>query len=116
MYHTFVRRQIRGAYGLINAGQLDRFVAQGGSDSEWDGRDAASLQCRVGRRPNASRERSPPPGSVVREVLRDLNAAGRTTVPDEAMTAEATAFVPTRWRGYLDSTRGQGRGAAYRHY
>ncbi len=50
------------------------------------------------------------------EVLRDLNAAGRTTVPDEAMTADATAFVPTRWRGYLDSTRGQGRGAAYRHY
>ena len=25
-------------------------------------------------------------------------------------------FVPARWRGYLDATRGQGRGAAYRHY
>jgi hypothetical protein len=50
------------------------------------------------------------------EILRELNAAGRTTVPAEATTAEATSFVPTRWRGYLDSTRGQGRGAAYRHY
>lgn len=45
------------------------------------------------------------------EVLRELNAAGRATVPDEATTAEATGFVPARWRGYLDSTRGQGRGA-----
>ena len=50
------------------------------------------------------------------EVLRELNAAGRTAVPDEATTAEATVFVPARWRGYLDATRGQGRGAAYRHY
>jgi Domain of unknown function (DUF4158) len=50
------------------------------------------------------------------EVLRQLNAAARTAVPDEATTAEATVFVPTRWRGYLDATRGQGRGAAYRHY
>ncbi len=50
------------------------------------------------------------------EVLRELNATGRTTVPDDAMTAEATLFVPARWRGYLDATRGQGRGAAYRHY
>ena len=49
-------------------------------------------------------------------VLRGLNAAGRTTVPDEATTAGATVFVPARWRGYLDATRGQGRGAAYRHY
>ena len=24
--------------------------------------------------------------------------------------------MPARWRGYLDATRGQGRGAAYRHY
>jgi TnpA family transposase len=50
------------------------------------------------------------------EVLRELNAAGRTTVPDEAATEAATSFVPARWRGYLDQTRGQGRGAAYRHY
>ncbi|MGZ4435960.1 MAG: hypothetical protein ACXVW7_20410 [Trebonia sp.] len=49
-------------------------------------------------------------------VLRGLNAAGHTTVPAEAATAEATVFVPTRWRGYLHATRGQGRGAAYRHY
>jgi hypothetical protein len=50
------------------------------------------------------------------EVLRELNSAGRTTVPDEAITEVATSFVPSRWRGYLDTTRGQGRGAAYRHY
>ena len=50
------------------------------------------------------------------EVLRELNAAARTAVPDEATTAAATVFVPARWRGYLDATRGQGRGAAYRHY
>ena len=50
------------------------------------------------------------------EVLRELNAAGRTTVPEQATTQEATSFVPARWRGYLDQTRGQGRGAAYRHY
>jgi len=29
------------------------------------------------------------------EMLRELNVAGRTTVPDEA-----TSFVPARWRGY----------------
>lgn len=50
------------------------------------------------------------------EVLRELNAAARTAVPDEASTAAATVFVPARWRGYLDAARGQGRGAAYRHY
>lgn len=49
-------------------------------------------------------------------MLRELNAAGRTTVPEQATTAAATSFVPARWRGYLDTTRGQGRGAAYRHY
>lgn len=49
-------------------------------------------------------------------VLRELNTAGRTAVPDAAMTAAAAVFVPTRWRGYLDAARGQGRGAAYRHY
>jgi hypothetical protein len=50
------------------------------------------------------------------EVFRELNAAGRTMVPEQATTAAATSFVPARWRGYLDTTRGQGRGAAYRHY
>jgi len=50
------------------------------------------------------------------EVLRALNAAGRTTVPEQATTAAAISFVPARWRGYLDTSRGQGRGAAYRHY
>lgn len=50
------------------------------------------------------------------EVLRELNSAGRTTVPQQATTPAATSFVPARWRGYLDATRGQGRGAAYRHY
>lgn len=49
-------------------------------------------------------------------VLRELNTAGRSMVPDDAATAEATSFVPARWRDYLDATRGQGRGAAYRHY
>ncbi|MGH3419052.1 MAG: Tn3 family transposase, partial [Streptosporangiaceae bacterium] len=50
------------------------------------------------------------------ELLRQLNSSSRTTVPDEATSAEATSFVPARWRGYLDTARGQGRGAAYRHY
>src|SRR3984893_5620974 len=50
------------------------------------------------------------------EVLRDLNAAGRTTVPEDAARTDAMVFVPTRWRSYLDTARGQGRGAAYRHY
>src|SRR6478609_5163046 len=50
------------------------------------------------------------------EVLRQLNATGRTIVPDEATTEGATSFVPARWRGYLESTHGQGRGTAYRHY
>ena len=49
------------------------------------------------------------------DVLRELNAAGRTSVPEQATTPAATSFVPARWRGYLDATRGQGRGAAYRH-
>lgn len=40
------------------------------------------------------------------EVLRELNAAGRTTLPDAATTEVATSFVPARWRGYLDQTRG----------
>jgi hypothetical protein len=49
------------------------------------------------------------------DVLRELKAAGRTTVPEQA-TTPATSFVPARWRGYLATTRGQGRGVAYRHY
>jgi len=49
------------------------------------------------------------------EVLRELNAAARTSVPEQATTQEATAFVPARWRGYLDQAHGHGRGAAYRH-
>lgn len=39
--------------------------------------------------------------------LRELNRSGRTTVPDDATAEAATSFVPTRWRGYLESTRGQ---------
>ena len=51
------------------------------------------------------------------EMLRELNVAGRTTVPDEATTVEATSFVPARWRGYtLMPPPGQGRGAAFLHY
>jgi hypothetical protein len=50
------------------------------------------------------------------EVLRELNAAGRTSVPEPAATDQATSFVPARWRSYLETTRGQGRGAAHRHY
>jgi len=50
------------------------------------------------------------------EVLRELNASGRTAVPDTAATPAATVFVPARWRGYLEATRGHGKGAAYRHY
>ena len=33
MYHTYVRRQIRRAYGLINTGQLDALVAQFAPDA-----------------------------------------------------------------------------------
>ena len=50
------------------------------------------------------------------EVLRELNGSGRTSVPDSATSEAATSFVPARWRGYLDQTVGQGRGATYRHY
>jgi hypothetical protein len=31
------------------------------------------------------------------DVLRELNAAGRTTVPGQAATPAATSFVPARW-------------------
>ncbi|MGH8960887.1 MAG: hypothetical protein ACRDWT_06725 [Jatrophihabitantaceae bacterium] len=46
------------------------------------------------------------------EVLRELNVAGRTAVPDEGTTDGATSVAPTRWRGYLEQARGQGRGTA----
>lgn len=48
MYHTFVRRQIRGAYRLINAGQFDRLVAQFESDAlfEFPGEHALGGQFR----------------------------------------------------------------------
>ena len=49
-------------------------------------------------------------------MLRELNAAGSTTVPEQATTPSATSFVPTRWHSYLDTARGQGRGTGYRHY
>ena len=52
--------------------------------------------------------------SAVAVHLKD--SAGRTTVPEQATAPAATSFVPAGWRGYLDTTRGQGRGAAYRHY
>lgn len=39
------------------------------------------------------------------EVLRQLNSSGRTTVPEQATSAAATSYVPTRWRGYLDTAR-----------
>ncbi|MGH3450023.1 MAG: DUF4158 domain-containing protein [Haloechinothrix sp.] len=61
---------------------------------------------------------SPPVAALLKAVtvLRDLNRTGRINVPDEAATAEATTFVPVRWRGYLEHARGQGRGALHRHY
>jgi hypothetical protein len=51
-------------------------------------------------------------------VLRELNAAGRMIVPEQATTPAATVFVPTRWRGYRDIGRLQlyrlGPAAAWR--
>jgi hypothetical protein len=44
------------------------------------------------------------------QVPRELNSAGPTAVPMQATTTVATPFVPARWRGYLDTTRGPGRG------
>jgi len=44
------------------------------------------------------------------QELRTLNSAGQTTVPMQATTTVATPIVPARWRGYLDTTRGPGRG------
>ncbi len=45
---------------------------------------------------------SPPVAALLKvvEVLRELNAAGRTTFPDDATTAEATMFVVTRQRPF----------------
>ena len=49
-------------------------------------------------------------------VLRELNRTGRINVPDHATTADATTFVPARWRSYLDHAQDQDRGTSYRHY
>lgn len=46
------------------------------------------------------------------EMLRELNATGARKVPANA----PTGFVPTKWRGYLDSTAKSGNTSAYRHY
>jgi hypothetical protein len=46
------------------------------------------------------------------EILRELNATGARRVPDHA----PDGFVPTRWRGYLDTARITGNSNAYRHY
>ncbi|MFH8343041.1 Tn3 family transposase [Streptomyces sp. AM6-12] len=45
-------------------------------------------------------------------VLRELNATGARNVPEGA----PTAFVPTRWQGYLDEAAAKGDATAYRHY
>ena len=61
---------------------------------------------------------SPPVAALLDAVtvLRELNRSGRINVPDDAATAEATTFVPARWRRYLDHARDQDRGTLYRHY
>ncbi len=46
------------------------------------------------------------------DVLRELNATGARKVPSDA----PTGFVPTRWRGYLDTAAKSGNTSAYRHY
>lgn len=45
-------------------------------------------------------------------ILRELNATGARKVPAEA----PTGFVPTRWRGYLDTAAKAGDVAGYRRY
>ncbi|MDQ1014327.1 TnpA family transposase [Streptomyces afghaniensis] len=45
-------------------------------------------------------------------ILRELNATGARNVPEGA----PTAFVPTRWQGYLDEAAAKGDATAYRHY
>ncbi len=47
--------------------------------------------------------------------------SGWWTVPERRSSVagcsrRCSTSSPTRWRGYLDTTHGQGRGAAYRHY
>ena len=46
------------------------------------------------------------------EVLRELYGKGARKVPDGA----PTAFVPARWRGYLEQAAKAGNTTAYRHY
>jgi hypothetical protein len=46
------------------------------------------------------------------EVLRELNATGARKVPADA----PTGFVPTKWRGYLDTAARSRNTSAYRHY
>lgn len=46
------------------------------------------------------------------EILRELNATGARRVPDDA----PDGFVPTRWRGYLETAAKSGNTSAYRHY
>ncbi|SFO26097.1 protein of unknown function [Pseudonocardia ammonioxydans] len=46
------------------------------------------------------------------EILRALNATGARPVPPGA----PTGFVPTRWRGYLDTAHASGNTSAYRHF
>jgi hypothetical protein len=45
------------------------------------------------------------------DILRELNATGARGVPDNA----PTGFVPTKWRGYLETTAKAGNNSAYRH-
>jgi len=46
------------------------------------------------------------------EILRGLNASGARRVPADA----PDGFVPTRWRGYLETAARSGNSSAYRHY
>lgn len=46
------------------------------------------------------------------DVLRELNATGARKVPGDA----PTGFVPTKWRGYLDTAEKSGNTSAFRHY
>lgn len=46
------------------------------------------------------------------EILRELNTTGARRVPDDA----PDGFVPTRWRGYLETAAKSGNTTAYRHY
>ncbi|WP_103380672.1 Tn3 family transposase [Pseudonocardia dioxanivorans] len=45
-------------------------------------------------------------------LLRELNATGARKVPTDA----PVGFVPTRWRGYLDTAASAGHTSSYRHY